>query len=199
MTGPSYTYPYVGKAHLGIQRDDFTVAGNDQRVDFREAAIAVDKRAAHGSHEFFGTANGFAFETQFRRELACLVAQQAGVWVEAVLEDFLRCVRGDLFDIHAAFARNHQYRTGGSAIDDDAEVQLASNVATFFDQYLADGLTFGASLDCDQFATQQSSGDFGCFGRAFDQLYAVLLGITLDGALAASTGMEMTKKVLICR
>ncbi len=46
-------------------------------------------------------------------------------------------------------------------IDDDAQVQLAGDVAALFDQHLADGLPGGPGLDRDQVIAQQLAGDLG--------------------------------------
>ena len=48
-------------------------------------------------------------------QLADLVRLQAGVGVERFHEDQLRRLRGDLFDVHAAFARDHQHRQAAAA------------------------------------------------------------------------------------
>ena len=49
------------------------------------------------------------------------------------------------------------------AIDDDAQVQLAGDLAAFFDQHLADGLALRAGLDRDQRLPEQIAGRFGGF------------------------------------
>ena len=56
-----------------------------------------------------------------------------------------------------AFARDHQHRPGRGAIDDDAQVQFAGNLAALFDEHLADGLPGRAGLDRDQVIAQQAA------------------------------------------
>ena len=88
--------------------------------------------------------------SSFAAQLADLVRLQAGVGAERFLEDQLGRFFGDFFDVHAAGAGGHQHGQAGGAVDDDAEVQLAGDVAAGFDEHAADGLAFGAGLDRDE-------------------------------------------------
>ncbi len=124
-------------------------------------------------------------------QLANLVTVQAGVGVEGLVKDQLRRVVGHLLDVHATLAGDDQHRPGGRPIDDDAQVQLAGDLAAFFHQHLADGLTGRPGLDGDQGLAQQGPGHFaGLFG-AFDQLHAALLGVGFDRSLAAAAGVDL--------
>ncbi len=124
-------------------------------------------------------------------QLAGLKAEQAGVGVKVLAEDELGRLGGYFLDVHAAFAGDHQHRQRRGPIDDDAQVQLAGNVAALFDQHLVDLLASRTGLNCHQVVAQQGSGDFLGFGGAFDQFDPVLLGFFLDGALAASAGVDL--------
>jgi len=116
---------------------------------------------------------------------------QAGVGVEGFFEDELGRVGGDVFDVHAAFARGHQDRLAAGPVDDDAEVQLAGDIAAGLDEDLLDGSAGRARLDGDQFAAQQVASDRGgLFGR-FDELDAVLVGVRFDGPFAASASVDL--------
>ena len=81
--------------------------------------------------------------------------------------------------------------SGRGPIDDDAQVQLAGDVAAFFDQHLAHDLPVGPGLDRHQLLAEQVAGDRAGLVGALDQLHAVLLGVVLDGSLAASAGMDL--------
>ena len=57
--------------------------------------------------------------------------------------------------------RGHEHGQAGGAVDDDAEVELAGDVAAGFDEDAADGLAFGAGLDRDELVVEQIPGDCG--------------------------------------
>ena len=50
------------------------------------------------------------------------------------LENQLGRFLGDFFDLHAAFGADHQHGFGRGAIEHDAQVQLASDIAACFDE-----------------------------------------------------------------
>ena len=106
-------------------------------------------------------------------------------------EDQLGRLGGDLFDVHAALAGGHQHGAAARAIDHDAQVQLAGDVAAGFDQHAADGLPFGAGLDRDQPLAEQVAGHRAGFVGAADQLHAVLLRVVFDRAFAAAAGVDL--------
>ena len=83
--------------------------------------------------------------------------------------------------------------TGPSAraIDDDAQVQLAGDVAACFDQHLADRLAFGAGLNRDQRLAEQRFGDLGGLVGALHQLHAALRRVFFDRSLAATAGVDL--------
>ena len=127
----------------------------------------------------------------FAAQLADLVGLQAGVGIELLLEDQLRRLGGDLLDVHAAFARGHQHRHRRGAVEDDAQVQLAGDVAACFDEHPADRLALGAGLDRDQLLAEQLRGDVLRFVGDFDELHAALLGVVFDRPLAAAAGVDL--------
>ncbi len=67
-----------------------------------------------------------------------------------LLEYLLRSFGRDLFDLHPAFAGDHQDRLCRGPVDDDPQVQLAGNVAALLDQHLADRLALRSGLDRHQ-------------------------------------------------
>ena len=129
--------------------------------------------------------------SSLRRQLADLVRLQAGVGAERFFEDQLGRFLGDFFDVHAAGAASHEHGQAGGAVDDDAEVQLAGDVAAGFDEDAADGLAFGARLDGDELVIEQSAGNCGGFFGGANELHAVLLRVVFDRAFAAAAGVDL--------
>ena len=140
----------VVEADLGVEGEEVAGFGDDERVDFDEAAIERDEQLAEGLHELLGRANARAGELKLGGELADLVRLQAGVGAERFFENQLGRFLGDVFDVHAAGAAGHEDGQARGAVDDDAEVKLAGDVAAGFDEDAADGLAFGAGLDGDE-------------------------------------------------
>ncbi len=125
------------------------------------------------------------------RQFARLIAEQARIGVEPLAKDTFGRLGGDFLDVHTPFAGDHQHRSGTGAVDDDAQVQLAGDVAAFFDEHLADDLAGRAGLDRHQVMAQQGRRHVAGFGSALDQLNAVLLRIFFERAFAAATGMDL--------
>ena len=157
----------VVERHLGVERHQVAGAGDHQRVDLDQAAIALDEHPAEPLHERFGRADRWPLQPELGGQLAGLVALQAGVGVERLAKDQFGRVGGDFFDVHAPFAGNHQHRAGRRPIDDDAQVELAGDLAAFFDEHLAHGLAGGAGLNGDQRLAEQVAGDFWPLRRRF--------------------------------
>ena len=132
-----------------------------------------------------------AFQIQLGRQLADLIRLQAGVGIERLLENQLRRFGGDFFDVHAARWRRISTGPGHRAIDDDAQVQLAGDVAAFFDEHLPHGLPFRPGLDRDQRFAQQIAGHLGGLVGRLHQLHAALLRVVFDRAFAAAAGVDL--------
>src|SRR6185503_20109536 len=63
-----------------------------------------------------------------------LIARQADDGVDRLAEDLLRRLRRDLFDLDAALRRRHHRHAPDGAVDDDAEVELARDLAALLDE-----------------------------------------------------------------
>jgi hypothetical protein len=181
----------VVERHLGVERDQLAALGHHQRVDLREAAIALDEHAAESLHEFLGRADADALEPQQIRQFARLIGEQPQVRIELLFEDQLGGFLGDFLDVHAAFARHHQHRTGRSAIDDDAEIEFAGDFTAFFDEHLMNDLAGRASLDRFQVVAEQICRDLLGFLGTLDELYAALFAMLFDRALAAAARVNL--------
>src|SRR3546814_16406820 len=74
----------------------------------------------------------------------------AGRRVDGGLQDLLRMRGGNFLDFHAALGRGHHGDLRGSAVDQEAQVELALDVAAFLDIEALDQLALGAGLMGDR-------------------------------------------------
>ena len=72
-----------------------------------------------------------------KRELARLEGTKSNGWVDRLLENLFRCLRGHLFDIHTTSGRSHKHRTPAGAIQNDAQIELFVDRQSFLDQKYA--------------------------------------------------------------
>ena len=117
------------------------------------------------------------------RQLARLKRRQAQARIEGFLQDQLRRFGGDLFDLHAARRRRHEYRLALRAVEHDAEIQLALDGQRLFDQQALHDAAFRTGLVRDQFHAQHLARDLRGFRRVLRDFHAA--------ALAASAGMDL--------
>ena len=133
----------------------------------------------------------FNLDAEAVAKLADLVRLEAVGGMERFEENLLRRLRGDLLDVHAPLVRNHQHRQAAGAVDDDAEVEFAVDVAARLDEDLLHQLSFGTSLDRDQFLAQQGGGDALGVLAGLHEFDAALRLVPLDRPLAAAAGMDL--------
>jgi len=115
--------------------------------------------------------------------LARLEGLESDAGLDGFLEDALGGFRGDIFDLDAAVGRRHEGVLAGGAVEDDAQVELALDGQSFFDQEALDDAAFGSGLMGDQLHAQNFfSGGAGFLG-VFDHLDA--------STLAASAGVDL--------
>ena len=131
---------------LGVQRHHAAVARERQRVDLGQAGVGVPERPVqrleHGArlrHRCGGNAD-------FRRDLVGLGVLQPGFRIDEYFVDFLRRVRCDFLDVHAALARGHQAHLLRDPVHHHADVEFALDVGALFDQEAPHFLPLGAGL-----------------------------------------------------
>ena len=107
------------------------------------------------------------FQSQRKRQLARLPCAKSHRRVDRLLEDSLRRLRRDLFNLHAAGLRSHKHQLPGSAIEHDAEIKLAINRRSLFDQQPLHLLPLRSRLVRHQLhAENLLRVQFGIFARA---------------------------------
>src|ERR1700733_10724384 len=130
-----------------------------------------------------GLLRGFTGEAGTKGELASLIRLQADGGLNEFVEDGFRICFCDFFDFHAAGSAGHEENFARGAIDEDAEVELALDVQTFFDQHALDDAPAGTGLHSDEIHAEHGAGDFGGFVGRMRELYAA--------GFAAATGMDL--------
>ena len=74
----------------------------------------------------------------------------------------------------------------------DPEIKFASNIATRLNENLVDRLALGTGLNGNESLAEQTFGGLANFRRLGADHDAPLVRVVLDGALAASSGMDLT-------
>ena len=128
----------------------------------------------------------------FLQSLAYLEGLQTDGWVKMLFIDQLGRLLGDLLDLHAALGTGHQDRPCHGAVKHDAEVQLASDIASCLDKDLIDGFAFRPGLDRNERLSQQPFGRLANLCRRLANDDTPLVGIVLDRPFSAASGMDLT-------
>ena len=145
------------KVIFGVERDEAAVAGDDARIDFEHGGVGVDESAVERLEKWGGLLRGFAGEAEAEGELARLIGLQADGGMNDFAQDRVGIVLGDFFDFHAAGGAGHEEHFAGGAIDENAEVEFALDVETFFDEEALDDAAAGAGLRGDEIHAQHVS------------------------------------------
>ncbi len=118
-------------------------------------------------------------KASFRR----LKRQQAEAGFQSLLDDALRRLVRDLFNIHAAFRRRHENVLADGAVEHDAQIQFAVDRQSLFDEHLLDDAAFGPGLMRDQRHAENFPGDDSSLRGIFGDLDAA--------SFASSTGVDL--------
>ena len=130
----------VVKGHLGVERDQPAVAGDDQRIDLLPAKASVSRKARGRAiaRKDMATGTMAAPRPSPESQLAHLIGLQASGGPHALAQDGGGIfVRHD-FDLHAARGAGHDDRGFDGAVDQDAEVELELDVEAFFNEKALD-------------------------------------------------------------
>ncbi len=138
---------------------------------------------ASADHELHRAADVLGIEPQLERNLARLESLQSHARNDVLLDDGVWVTGGDLFDLHAARSRRHEDVASVGAVEHDAEVQLAGDGQSLFDQQPLHLLALGAGLVRHQRHAEHLARQLGCRFRRLGDLHAA--------ALAAPAGMNL--------
>ncbi len=110
----------------------------------------------------------------------------------ATFRIFSGIVVGDLFDLHPAFGRGHDGDAGGGAVQQQAQIQLALDVAAFLDVEALHFLAGGSGLLGHKHLAQHFAGIGRHVGDRLDDADAALpFGIVLETAGAPTARMDL--------
>src|SRR5690606_4113160 len=88
----------VVEVELGVEGDHLVVAGDGQRIDFDERAVALQVEVPEREEELGRLGGELAAQAEVGGDLAGLVGLQAEGWADEFLEDLLRGLFGDLLN-----------------------------------------------------------------------------------------------------
>ena len=149
----------VIEAHLRVERQQVTAAGDDKRVDLDKAGIKLAKGAVYAAKETGKLLRRVLRQTENTGNAAHVVRLQAGGRVDAERQDLLGLRFRDLFDVHAAFTGGDHSHPAVAAIDQKREIQLVADIAPFLDIEALDLATLGPGLVGDQCLAEKLASD----------------------------------------
>ena len=182
----------VVEIHLGVESDDIAGTRHDQRVDLDDGGVKVHESLVGRHDELDRGVDLFALKPQPKGQLAGVEAGNPGGRVDRDFQNLLRGVVGDLFDLHPAFGRSHDGDAGGGAVQQQAQIQLALDVAAFLDIQPLHFLAGRPGLLGHQHLTQHLAGiGYNVLDRLDDAHAALSLGVILETAGASAARMDL--------
>ncbi len=146
------------EVELGVERDDFAVAGDHERIDLGQRCVGLDERLVESLQHRPCLRDAGLGNADLARHIVGLGVGQAGGRVDEHLVDLFRRGRGDVLDIHAALGARHERDSLRAAIDHHADIELLLDVGAFLDQQAAHLLASRPGLMRDELHTENLAG-----------------------------------------
>ena len=127
----------IVERHLAVQRDQFLVGSDDQRVDLYHRRVLLHKQAIQvPQHLNEGIHDGRLHSRKPESEghVPPVVRLKPDSRIDRFPDDLLRLVSGNFFDLHPTFGACNKHRPAAIPIDEEAHVQFLGNRSPFFDQ-----------------------------------------------------------------
>src|SRR4051812_22692042 len=86
----------VVEVDLGIEREDATIAGSDQRIDFDERSVGLDVSLVKSEQDLDGVSGFLRAESEPERDFVGLKRLKSDTGIDVLLEKFLGSLSGDL-------------------------------------------------------------------------------------------------------
>src|SRR4029077_16572449 len=156
----------VVESHLGVKRDKASIAGDDGRIDFEHGGVGVHKSAMQSLKKWAGFHGDIAGKAEAEDELARLIRLQTDRGMNGFAHDGFRMRFRDFFYVHPAGGTSHEDHFADAAIDENAEIKLALDVQTLFDENTLYSAAAGAGLRGNKIHTEHVRSDLrGLVGR----------------------------------
>src|SRR5207248_5904394 len=165
----------VVEVDLGVERNHVALLRDHQRIDLHDAGIARLVRLVRSGGEADEAVHRVAGEAEPERQIARLVSSEADDRIDRRAQDLLRVLRGDLLDLHPTLAGRHRHVAADGAVEGDAEIELAGDVASFLDVDLPHLLALRAGLVGDELHAHHLLEDLARLFRAPRQLHSAAL------------------------
>ena len=111
--------------HLGVERDDLAVGGDDQRVDLDQRGVEVVEGARRASTRISATRSTTSSSIPASTAIAAASSSvEADQRVDVAADEGVGVALGDLLDVHAAHPREDHQRLLRGAVEDDRGVVL---------------------------------------------------------------------------
>ena len=166
----------VVEVDLRVECQQFAIAGNDQRVDFGQAAVELTNRRQRDRMKWSAARNGVPVSPRRTASLrAWKLARPVSGWNGSrKISSGVSAATCSI--LTPPSLRNHQHGPLCGPVDGHTQVEFAGDVAAGLHQHAADRLPFGAGLHSHQRLAQQIPGDRRRLLGTPHKLDAMLLG-----------------------
>ena len=169
--------------HFAIQRQQTVVLRNDEGIDLQQGQIQPHEGPVQAGQQPAKCLVRRARQPQRKSEVANLIILQAQQGIAQFTQNFVGAAMRHFLDVHASGRRSGHRHPFRRAVHQQAQIKLARNGQSLFDEHPAHRLPFGRVLISHQPPAQQ----FG--GAAFYLLQ--IAGEAYTAGLAAPAGMHL--------
>jgi hypothetical protein len=181
------------KTHLGVERLEVAVAGDDQRVNLQHLHVFFEEQAVEVADQGHALLDLLAFQPEAEGDAAAVERLQAGSGIDREGQDFVRGLFRYFLDVHAAFGGCNEGDARGDAVDQGCEVQFALDAGAVFDVNAVDLFAGRSGLFGDKRVAEHLLRFRGGFGGGFGQADAAFFagGGFLERAFATAASMDL--------
>ncbi len=175
---------------LAVHAHDLSVGGLRERIDLEQNAVATPEQLVQLLHDVGRLHLPVAHKAELVRQLERLLLGQAHLQVDALLDDGLGILGGDLLDVAATLRARDDHGPQVGAVERDGKVELATRKQTLAHHDHIARLALAARLLRVQPMADHVLGDgLGLLGTE-DELHAALHA-AVEGALAATARQDL--------
>ena len=173
----------VIETDLGIEADQLSVLGDDQRIDLQEGHVLLGEGFVEAGQQAAHLLLLVGIEPERLGDAPHMVRTDVRHRVDRDRHDPVGRVMGHLLDVHAALGGDDHRDARGGAIDQHRQVELLVDGRALLDVEPVDLLALGPGLVRDQRGAEQARGLLLHIVDGLDHLDAA--------GLAAATGVDL--------